>query len=59
MSNLIPQLSLVTSEEYRQWKSDTLANQNCHHVEMSQENERKKVRTRARIQDTRLLLFLY
>ena len=38
MSELAPQLSLVTSEEYRQWKSDTLATQS-HITEICQEQE--------------------
>ena len=48
MSELTPQLSLVTSEEYKQWKSDTLATQNSHNVEIVQlqESERKKVSSR-------------
>ena len=48
MSELTAQLSLVTSEEYKQWKSDTLATQNSHNVEIvqTQESERRKVRLR-------------
>ena len=49
MSELTAQLSLVTSEEYKQWKSDTLATQNSHNVEIvqtQQESERRKVRLR-------------
>ena len=38
MSELAPQLSLVTSEEYRQWKSDTLATQS-HITEICQDQE--------------------
>ena len=42
-SELAPQLSLVTSEEYRQWKSDTLATQSHNTESQDQESKKTKV----------------